>query len=232
MVPRCVSYLRVVDRPLKGRHDVRKAVRFEQRRVGDDDGPVHVERGDGFLAQVLGQFAQLELCPFALQRHSGFGHFDRGRLGQLVHFGRHGAGRVVDDGAAAEPLDGLLQDCLVVHFDALELEVALARVAPLVVLRQRVELLGVEVAHGAQVQRVEDDVGVIGVDVLFESVEVLRGEGAVFTLVAPLLPALRLWTIGRLRGRFVWSRGRIRFHARIRLRCQRCSHRPLFSMVV
>lgn len=149
---------------------MRKAVCFEKRRVGDDDRPVHIERCDGFLAQVLGQFAQLELCPFVLQRYFGFGHFDRGRLGQLVHLGRHGARRVVYDGAAAEALDGLLQDGLVVHLDALELEVALARVAPLVVLRQRVELLGVEVAHGAQVQGVEDDVWVVGVHVLFESV--------------------------------------------------------------
>ena len=97
---------------------------------------------------------------------------------------------VVVGGTAA--LDGLLQDGLIVELDAFELEVDLPRVALLVVLRQRVELLGVEVADGAQVERVEDDVGVAGVHVLLERVEALRGEGAVLALVAALLRLLRL----------------------------------------
>lgn len=211
---------------------MRKAVCFKERRVWDDDGPVHVERCDGFLAQFLGQFAQLELCPFVLQLYFGFAHFDRRCLGQLVHFGSGGTLRVVNHCAAAEPLDGLLQDGLVVHLDALELEVALARMAPLVVLRQRVKLLGVEVAHSAQIQGVEDDVGVVDVHVLFERVQVLRGEGAVFALVAALLAPLRLGTVGGLWGNFVWSRWRFGFYAKIRLRCHRRSCGPLVRMII
>lgn len=46
---------------------------------------------------------------------------------------------------------------------------------------------------------------------LFEGVEVLRGEGAVFALVAPLLPAWRLGQVWWLGGGFVWSC----FHTRI-----------------
>lgn len=172
---------------------MRKAVCFEQGGLRDDDRPVHVERRDGFLAQVWRQLPQLKLCPFAFQhRRFGLDRLDRERLAgrrQLLPLAAAGAGGVVNDCAVAAALDRLLQDGLVVHLDALELEVALPRVAPLVVLRQGVELLGVEVADGAQVQGVEDHVGVVGVHVLLEGVEVLRGEGAVLALVAPLLPA-------------------------------------------
>lgn len=198
---------------------MRKAVCFEQGGLGDDDRPVHVERRDGFLAQVWRQLPQLKLCPFAFQN----GRFGLHRLHheglagrrQLLPFAAGGAGGVVNDRAVAAALDGLLQDGLVVHLDALELEVALPRVAPLVVFRQGVELLGVEVADGAQVQGVEDHVRVVGVHVLLEGVEVLRGEGAVLALVAPLLPARRLGQVWGVGGGFVRSRGRVRLHTRL-----------------
>lgn len=172
---------------------MRKAVCFEQGGLRDDDGPVYVQRCDGFLPQIWRQFPQLKFCPFAFQhRQFRLNWFNRERFAgwrELLPFAADGAGGVVDDCAVAATLDRLLQDGLVVHFDAFEFEVALPRVAPLVVFRQGVELLGVEVADGAQVQGVQDHVWVVGVHVLFEGVEVLRGEGAVFALVAPLLPA-------------------------------------------
>ena len=52
-----------------------------------------------------------------------------------------------------------------------------------VVLCERVELLGVEVADGTEVQRIEDDVRVARVHVLFKVIQVLGGERAVFALV-------------------------------------------------
>lgn len=200
---------------------MRKAICFEQGRLWDDDGPVHVERRDGFLAQIWRQFTQLKLCPFVVQRRQFWLHrLDRegftGRR-ELLAFAPDGAGGVVNDCAVAATLYRLLQDGLIVHFDALELEVALPRVTPLVVLRQGVELLGVEVADGAQVEGVEDHVWVVGVDVLLERVEVLRGEGAVFALVAPLLPARRLGQVWWLGGEFVRSCGGVRFSTRLRL---------------
>lgn len=172
---------------------MRKAVCFEQGGLRDDDRPVYVERRDGFLAQIWRQLPQLKFCPFAFQhRQFRLNRFHRERLAgrrELLPLAADGAGGVVNDCAVAAALDRLLQDGLVVHLDAFEFEVALPRVAPLVVFRQGVELLGVEVADGAQVQGVEDHVRVVGVHVLFEGVEVLRGEGAVLALVAPLLPA-------------------------------------------
>lgn len=137
---------------------MRKAVCFEQGGLWDDDGPVYVERRDGFLAQIWCQFTQLKFCPFAFHRrqfwlhrlhHKGFAGW-----GELLPFATDGAGGVVNDCAVAAPLYRLLQDGLIVHFDAFEFEVALPRVTPLVVFRQGVELLGVEVADGAQVQGV------------------------------------------------------------------------------
>lgn len=199
---------------------MRKAVCFEQGGLGDDDGPVYVERCDGFLAQVWRQFTQLKFCPFAFQRRWLWLHrlHREGFAGrrELLPFPTDGAGGVVNGCAVAAALYRLLQDGLIVHFDAFEFEVALPRVAPLVVFRQGVELLGVEVADGAQVQRVEDHVWVVGVHVLFEGVEVLCGEGAVFALVAPLLPAWRLGQVWRLSGGFVWSCGGVRVHTRLR----------------
>lgn len=137
---------------------MRKAVCFEQRGLWDDDGPVHVERCDGFLAQISRQLTQLKFCPFAFQRwqfwlnrlnREGFAGWR-----ELLPFATDGAGGVVNDCAVAATLYRLLQDGLIVHFDAFEFEVALPRVAPLVVFGQGVELLGVEVADGAQVQGV------------------------------------------------------------------------------
>lgn len=121
---------------------------------------------------------------------------------------------------------------MIVHFDALELEVALPRVTPLVVLRQGVKLLGVEVADCAQVQGVEDHVWVVGVDVLLKCVEVLRGEGAVFALVAPLLPARRLGQVWWLGGEFVRICGGVRFCTRLRLCGKVHFDGVLLSMVV
>lgn len=207
-------YLRVVQRPLQRRHDVRKAVCFQQSGLGDDDRPVHVERCDLFLAQIWGQFPQLKLCPFVVQRHFWFrqldcGGFDGGQNGEFVPFAKHGTGCVVNDGAAAAAFYCLFQDGLVVHLDAFEFEVALPRVTPLVVLRQGVELLRVEVADGAQVQRVQDNVRVISIYVFFEGVEVLSREGAIFALISPLLSPLRFRKVWGLGSRFVRSCGRV-----------------------
>lgn len=137
---------------------MRKAVCLEQGGLWDDDGSVYVERCYRFLAQIWCQFTQLKFCPFAFQRqqfwlnrlnHDGFAGWSK-----LLPFAADRAGGVVNDCAVAATLYRLLQDGLIVHFDTFEFEVALPRVTPLVVFRQRVELLGVEVANGAQVQRV------------------------------------------------------------------------------
>lgn len=57
----------------------------------------------------------------------------------------------------------------------------------------------------------------VGVNVLFEGVEVLRGEGAVFALVAPLLPAWRLGQVWWLGGGFVWSCGGVCFSSKVHI---------------
>lgn len=72
----------------------------------------------------------------------------------------------------------------------------------------------------------------VGVDMLFEGVEVLRGKGAVFALVAPLLPAWRLGQVWWLGGGFVWSCGVVCFYTRLGF-CRKVHFDGFFlSMVV
>lgn len=174
-----------------------------QRGLWDENSPVHVHRCDLLLTQLQGQFSHLALrqyplvvCFWLADLHGG--GFAQRESGDVCP--RHGAAGVVGDGVAGT-FYRLLQYGLVVQFDSLELEVALPGMEPLVVFRQGVKLLGVEVAHSAQVERVEDDIGVVGIHVLLKLIYVLGGEGAVLALIAsPLMlpgrgPWVRLWPL-------------------------------------